>query len=119
MNSAKSGFVGQNEDPLSRNTIAVKTHGHSFIDTHQNDVKGVILLVMLLTQFFCSVKRLNEFDQLRYLAENQTTIVQPLKPLMFFQIRNPFDALKAEFNRVQFRVSVISMMFPKVVSYDS
>ena len=30
---------------MSKNTIAVKTHGYSYVASHVNDVKGAILLV--------------------------------------------------------------------------
>ena len=74
---------------MSKNTIAVKTHAYSYVDKHKSDVKGAILLVII----HCIIR--DHFYFVTRIDRNP------------FQIRNPFDAMKAEFNREKFRVSVI------------
>ena len=48
---------------MSKNTVAVKTHGYSYVDEHKTDVKGAILLVIIhciiRTFFFVAFTRLN------------------------------------------------------------
>ena len=52
----RSGLLGEYEDPLSRNTIAVKCHGFSGLVEPKRQAKGVILLVSKFASFYAIQK---------------------------------------------------------------